>query len=278
MSAAKPVRAENSRLSQVFDSLLATLRLFVRENRITHDEYRSAVAFMTEVGHKGEVSLLCDVFVEVSVDAVDNNGRPGTITTIEGPFYVSDAPAMKSPCVLPHRPDESGPVLFFSGTIISSKGEPLAGAILDLWQSDAHGRYSHFDIPKTEAPYNLRARVMTDRQGKFDVQTRLPGPYEIPKAGPTGALLAAMGRHAWRPAHLHMKVEHSGHRTLTTQLFLKNDPWIDSDVVEGAVKKALIVDPVRHADPNDLHRKKLSESYFTLSYDFVLEPAMSKAA
>ena len=278
MSVAKAVRAENSRLNEVFDSLLTTLRNFVKENRITHDEYRRAVAFMTEVGQKGEVSLLCDVFIEVSVDAVDNSGRLGTITTIEGPFYVHDAPVLKSPCVLPQRPDESGPALLFSGTVRSSKGEPLPEAVLDLWQSDTHGLYSHFDIPEKEAPYNLRARVTTDRQGKFDVQTRLPAPYEIPKAGPTGVLLAALQRHAWRPAHLHMKVEHPGHRTLTTQLFLKKDPWIDSDVVEGAVKQALIVDPVMHNDPDDLRRRNFSEPYYTLSYDFVLEPAISKAA
>jgi protocatechuate 3,4-dioxygenase beta subunit len=110
------------------------------------------------------------------------------------------------------------------------------------------------------------------------VQTRLPGPYEIPKAGPTGALLAAMDRHAWRPAHLHMKVEREGYRTLTTQLFLKNDPWIDSDVVEGAVKQSLIVDPVRHDNQEDLRQKKLTEPYYTLYYDFVLAPSMAKAA
>ena len=69
----------------------------------------------------------------------------------------------------------------------------------------------------------------------------MPAPYEIPKSGPTGALLAAIDRHAWRPAHLHMKVQHPGYRPLTTQLFLKNDPWMESDVVEGAVKNALIV-------------------------------------
>jgi catechol 1,2-dioxygenase len=278
MTATKTQRSESSRLTEVFDNLLDTLRSFIRENHITHDEYRRAVAFLREVGQKGEVSLLCDVFVEVAVDAVDNNGRSGTITTIEGPFYLPDAPALKSPCVLPHRPDEPGPVLFFSGTVRSSNGEPLPGAILDLWQSDTHGRYSHFDIPEAQAPFNLRARVSTDHAGRFDVQTRLPGPYEIPKAGPTGALLAAMGRHAWRPAHLHMKVERQGYRTLTTQLFLKNDPWIDSDVVEGAVKNALIVDPVRHDDPNDLRQRKMTEPYYTLDYDFVLEPSMAQAA
>jgi catechol 1,2-dioxygenase len=278
MSVTKTQHSESSRLNEVFDNLIAILRNFVRENGITHDEYRRAVAFMSEVGQMGEVPLLCDVFVEVTVDEVDNNGRSGTITTIEGPFYVPDAPALKSPCVLPYRSDEPGPVLFFSGTVRSSNGEPLPGAILDIWQSDTNGRYSHFDIPKAMAPYNLRARVTTDHNGKFDVQTRLPGPYEIPKTGPTGALLAAMGRHAWRPAHLHMKVERPGYRTLTTQLFLQNDPWIDSDVVEGAVKKALIINPIKHDDPNDLRQKNMAEPYYTLLYDFVLEPSMAKAA
>jgi catechol 1,2-dioxygenase len=277
MSVAKTARAESSRVSEVFDKLILALRSFIRENRITHDEYRRVVRFLTEVGQKGEMPLLCDVFVEVTVDEVDNNGRGGTTTTIEGPFYVPGAPTMKSPCVLPQRRDERGPVLFFSGTVRSLNGSPLPGGVLDLWQSDNQGLYSHFDIPESEARHNLRARVIADNDGKFDVQTRLPAPYEIPKAGPTGALLAALGRHAWRPAHLHMKVEGQGHRTLTTQLFLRNDPWIDSDVVEGAVKKALIVDPIKHDDPEDLRRKSLIIPYYTLSYDFVLEPRMAKA-
>ena len=278
MSTARTSQSDSTRLSQVFDSLMDTLRNFIRENRITHDEYRRAVAFLAEVGQKGETSLLCDVFVEVTVDEVDNKGRAGTVTTIEGPFYLPDAAAFKSPCVLPQRPDEPGPVLFFSGTIRSSTGQPLPGAILDLWQSDHNGRYSHFDIPKEQAPYNLRGRVSTDRNGTFDVQTRLPGPYEIPKAGPTGALLSALGRHAWRPAHIHMKVECEGYRLLTTQLFLKNDPWIDSDVVQGAVKNALIIDPIRHDDPNELRQMHLAQPYYTLSFDFVLEPSIAKAA
>lgn len=125
MKAAKTVTTEDPRLSEVFDKLLGTLRNFIRENRITHEEYRRAVAFLAEVGQKGEVSLICDVFVEVTVDEVANNGRGGTITTIEGPFYVPNAPAMKSPCELPHRPDEKGPVLFLSGVVRSPNGDPL---------------------------------------------------------------------------------------------------------------------------------------------------------
>jgi len=256
--------ALNPRLNDVFDSLVQTLRSFVRKNRITRDEYRHAVAFLTEVGQKGEVSLLCDVFAEVTVDEVENNGRSGTITTIEGPYYVPNAPVLKSPCVLPHRPDEPGDLLLFSGIVRSATGHSLSEAVIDLWQSDAEGQYSHFNIPERLAPYNLRGRVTTNHEGRFEIETRIPGPYEIPNTGPTGALLTAMGRHAWRPAHLHVKVQHPGYRSLTTQLFLKNDPWLESDVVEGAVKEALIVDPVKEHDR------------YVLSYDFALEPNASK--
>src|SRR5215469_9767324 len=264
MASEKATFAPNPRLNALFDSLLDTLRTFIRENHVTHDEYRRAVAFLSEVGQKGEVSLLCDVAVEVTVDEVENNGRPGTITTIEGPYYVPRAPLLKSPCALPHRADEPGDLVLFSGTVRSSTGRSLPEAVLDLWQSDANGRYSHFNIPEAVAPYNLRGRVTTNHEGRFEIETRIPGPYEIPNTGPTGALLAAMGRHAWRPAHLHVKVQHPGYRSLTTQLFLKNDPWLESDVVEGAVKEALIVDPVKEHDR------------YVLSYDLALEPNASK--
>jgi catechol 1,2-dioxygenase len=255
-----------------------TLRSFIRENRITHEEYRRAVAFLSELGTAGEMPLFCDVFLEVTVDEVDNRGRPGTVTTIEGPYYVPDAPELDSPCVLPHRADEPGPILVLSGTVRSTEGNALPRTILDLWQPDSHGRYSHANIPEKEAPYNLRGRVAVGDDGRFEVETRLPGSYEIPKAGPTGVLLAALDRHAWRPAHLHMKVESPGHRPLTTQLFLKSDPRIDSDVVEGAVKPSLIVEPVLHDDPAEIRRKGASGPYYTLSYDFVLEPARARAA
>jgi catechol 1,2-dioxygenase len=272
MSNEKTLAAKEApRLNQLFDNLVGTLRDFIRENRVTHEEYRRAVAFLTEAGAKGEIPLLFDVFVEVTVDEVDNNGRPGTRTTVEGPFYLPNSPVLKSPCVLPHRKDEPGPVLFLSGSVRGQDGRPLPGAVVDMWQSDSDGRYSHFDIPAETARNNLRARVIADDQGGFEVQTWMPGAYEIPKHGPTGAVLTAMGRHHWRPAHLHMKVEHEGHRTLTTQLFLKNDPWIDSDVVVGAVKQSLIVDPVKHEDPAELRARTLTKPFYTQSFDFVLD-------
>lgn len=265
------------RLKQVFDKLLVNLRQFIRDNQIDHDEYRQAVAFMLETADKGEIPLLMDVLLEATVDQVDSVGRDGTASSVEGPFYVADAPAMKSPAVVPHRPNEPGEVLFVSGTVRSTDGTPLAGAIVDIWQADAQGAYSHFNIPKADAPFNLRARVSADQDGGFEIQTWLPAPYQIPKDGPTGSILKATGRHPWRPAHLHFRLSHPGFETLTTQLFVHDDPWIDSDVV-GAVKAPLVIRFDRHDSPAELKARGQQRPFRTARYDFVLGSAIARAA
>ena len=271
------MRVHDPRLTEVFEDLLSTLRNFIRKHQVSHDEYRLAVGFVMETAAKGEIPLLFDVFLEATVDQVDAVGRAGTETSVEGPFYAPDAPLMKSPCVLPHRPNEPGDVLFASGTVRSVDGEPLGSAMLDMWQTDAQGAYSHFNIPEKQAPWNLRARVIADENGKFEVQTWVPSPYQIPKDGPTGVLLKGIGRHAWRPAHLHLRITHPACETLTTQLFFTGDPWIDSDVV-GAVKQSLIVSLKKHEDRADLQKRGVDKPYCTISYDFALPRLIRKAA
>ncbi len=148
MNAAKALDARNPRLSEIFDDLVASLTALIRQHRVTHEEYRRALAFLMEVSDKGEIPLLADVFLEVTVDGVGSAGRTGTATCIEGPFYVPDAPTMKSSCVLPHRANEPGDLLFFSGAVRSTDGAALSGAVVDIWQADARGAYSHFNIPR----------------------------------------------------------------------------------------------------------------------------------
>jgi len=275
MTATKTVEVPPRRLNEIFDDCVSSLRALIRKHHITHDEYRRAVGFLTEVGRRdAEMTLLMDVFLEATVDQVESAGRKGTESAVEGPFYLPDAPAIKSPCVLPHRANEPGDVLIFSGTVRGIDGSALPGAVVDIWHADANGAYSHFNVPKAEAPFNLRARVTSDDRGRFEIQTWVTAPYEIPKAGPTGALLAALGRHAWRPAHIHIRFSHEGFETLTTQVFLKGSPWIDSDVV-GAVKQSLVAGLEKHEDPADLRRRGLERPYFTLHYDFVLPRASS---
>ncbi len=268
--------SSNARLKELFDAMLETARQFIREHDLTHAEYRQAVAFALEVAEKGEIPLFVDVLLEATVDQVDGAGREGTASSVEGPFYVPDAPAMKSPAVLPHRENEPGEVLFLSGTVRATDGTPLSGATVDIWQADAEGAYSHFNIPQAEAPFNLRARIATDKDGGFEVQTWVPASYEIPKHGPTGEILKATGRHAWRPAHVHFRLSHPGFQTLTTQLFVSDDPWIDSDVV-GAVKAPLVIDFARHDKPEELRERGQKRPFRTAKYDFVLASAMAKA-
>jgi catechol 1,2-dioxygenase len=177
---------------------------------------------------------------------------------------------LERPYVLPQRENEDGEILFFSGTVRSTHGAPLVGALLDIWQADATGRYSQFNYQ--EPRYNLRGRLQTDDKGRFEVRTVVPSSYEIPKAGPTGKLLAALGRHAFRPAHLHVKLSDEACEPLTTQLYMDGDPWIESDVV-GAVKAPLVARLTKHDSPGDLVARGLKRPYFTLSYDFTLGPS-----
>jgi len=269
MNPGKTPASTGTRLETVFGDLVEELRAFIRTHRISYDEYHRALEFLAEIGAAGEMPLLIDVFLETMVDEVSYGGRPGTESCLEGPYYVSGAPLLEAPYVLPQREDESGEILLFCGTVRSARGAPLVGAMLDLWQADAMGRYSQFDYK--EPRYNLRARVRTDDEGRFDVRTIVPAPYEIPKAGPTGKLLAALGRHAFRPAHLHVKLSHEGYESLTTQRFIDGDPWIDSDVV-GAVKAPLVARLTKHGSPADLAARQLERPYFTLNYDFTLAP------
>jgi catechol 1,2-dioxygenase len=276
MSSAKN-QFDKPRLNQLFDDLNATLKDFIRKHQVTYEEFHCALAFLSEVGEKGETPLLFDVFLESTVDVVNNSGRGGTETAVEGPFYLPDMPEMKSPCTLPHRPNEPGDVLIFLGTVRSTEGNPLPGAIVDYWQADAEGAYSHFNIPKEKAPFNLRARVKADDLGRFEIQTWVPSSYEIPKGGPTGALVKALGRHAWRPAHLHALVQYPGCADLITQVFLQGDKWIDSDVV-GAVKESLIAGMQRHEDKAEIAKRGLKHPFYTLEFDFVLPGGVKKAA
>ncbi|MGH2721511.1 MAG: catechol 1,2-dioxygenase, partial [Actinomycetota bacterium] len=118
--------------------------------------------------------------------------------------------------------------------------------------------------------YNLRGRIKTDEDGRYEVRTVLPSPYEIPKTGATGKLLHALGRHAFRPGHIHFKVSCGNFRPLTTQLYFEGDPWLGSDVV-GAVKSSLVM-PLEKRD-DEIGSPPLGGPYIACAYDFVLSPA-----
>jgi protocatechuate 3,4-dioxygenase beta subunit len=229
------------RLNQVVDRLTRALHEAATELRITEDELRTGLRFLNEVGEKGEFPLLSDVLgMSVLVDAITHGDSEngGTATNVEGPFYKPGAPMLERPYSLASE-EEPGEALLVSGRVTDSgTGAPVPGAVLDVWQANAAGIYDTQDPSLDE--FHLRGRMAVDDKGEYEFRTVVPPPYEIPKDGPVGALLRTLGRHAFRPAHLHAKVTADGYAPLTTMVYFAGDPYLDSDTI-GAVKGSLVV-------------------------------------
>ena len=239
---------------QVLEAVYAT----IREHQVTYAEYDALKAWLIQVGADGEWPLFLDVFVEHVVEEVAGAGREGSKGAIEGPFYAPGAPAFGAEATLPMRPDEKGTPMTFHGQVRAVDGTPLGGALVDIWHCDDDGFYAQFapGIPE----WNLRGRVTADENGTFTIHTMQPAPYQIPTDGATGAIIRAANWHAWRPAHLHLKVSADGHQLITTQLYFPGDPHNDDDIA-SAVKPELMLDPKPSGDGVDVE------------YDFVLDSA-----
>ena len=241
---------------EVLDAVHAT----IRKHKVTYDEYNALKAWLINVGQDGEWPLFLDVWVEHVVEEVANENRGGSKGTIEGPYYVPNSPASVGEATLSMRENEPGTPLLFQGQVTSVDGTPLPGAKVEIWHADAEGFYSQFapNIPE----WNLRGTVVADADGNFLIHTLEPAPYQIPTDGSCGKLIAAAGWHAWRPAHLHLKVSAPGHALVTTQLYFPGDPHNEDDIA-SAVKPELLLDikPANTGEGNQV------------IYDFVLDKA-----
>jgi catechol 1,2-dioxygenase len=229
----------------------------IREHEVTYPEFQAAKAWMIQVGEGGEWPLFLDVFVEHVVEDVTSQAQLGSKGTILGPYYLPDAKPLPAKATLPMRDDEKGTPLVFAGQVRDVDGTPLGGAEVDIWQADSEGYYSGFAPHLPEG--NLRGVVTTDEEGRFEIRTIQPAPYQIPTDGPTGKLITAAGWHPWRPAHLHLIVRAPGHRSITTQLYFQGGEYLESDVAE-AVKPELVLTP-----------QTTDDGALRSTYDFVLE-------
>lgn len=248
------------RVSEIAREVLEGLYATIRKHKVSYDEYNALKAWLIQVGLDGEWPLFLDVWVEHEVEVVNSEHREGNKGTIEGPYYVPGSPEQGARGAVPMRADEPGTPLVWSGRITSTDGSALAGGKVEIWHADALGFYSQFapDLPE----WNLRASFTADENGEFEITTVQPAPYQIPTDGSCGKLIAAAGWHAWRPAHIHVKVSAPGHELLTAQLYFPGDEHNDDDIA-SAVKPELILDPKPAVDGTGV----------TVSYDFVLDPA-----
>ncbi|WNE94352.1 catechol 1,2-dioxygenase [Streptomyces luomodiensis] len=251
---------DTRRVDTLVSELLAATHDIIRRHKLTYAEYDALKAWLIRVGEDGEWPLFLDVWVEHVVEEVANENREGSKGTIEGPYYIPGAPRLPAEATLPMRENEAGTPLLFHGQVSSVDGTPLAGALIEMWHADDDGYYSQFAPGLPE--WNLRGAVVADDQGNFAIHTIEPAPYQIPTDGACGSLIEAAGWHAWRPAHLHLKVSAPGHQLITTQLYFRGGRHVEDDIAQ-AVKPELILDPGPAADGNG-HQVR---------HDFILDKA-----
>ena len=257
------------KLLRVSNELIAYLQELVTRFEVNENELRQVVTFLTRVGQQNEFQLLLDVLgISVLVDDITHGQEhDGTAHNVEGPFYRADAPLRTMLC----RDDEEGDILFVSGHVTAAgDGRPLPGALLDVWQTNRQGYYENQDASQPD--YNLRGRLLTDEQGRYEFRSIVPGAYEVTRGGPVAELLLALNRHGWRPSHIHLKVSCPGFVPLTTMLFMSGDPWLQSDAI-NAVKDSLIVELEKHESQADMQARGIDRPFYTGHYDFSLNAA-----
>ncbi len=271
--------AQDARLRRVLDALVRHLHDFAREVELTEAEWAQGIDFLTRVGHitddrRQEFILLSDVLGLSTLVTAQNNSRPAGCTeaTVFGPFYVPDAPVVRNGDDIAHG--AHGQPCFVSGTVRGIGGEPVAGATIDVWQSDEDGTY---DVQRPGLDHAQgRARLASEADGRYHFRSILAVPYPIPHDGPVGQLLDRTGRHPWRPAHLHFMIQAPGYETLITHVFREGGEYLESDAVFG-VRSSLVAD-WKPRDPGTApDGSRMDAPFYTLDYDFVLNPASQAA-
>jgi hydroxyquinol 1,2-dioxygenase len=266
--------ATDSRVRQVSEALVQYLHSFLREVRPTQKEWEYGIDFLTRAGHmcddkRQEFILLSDTLgVSMLVDAINHPVPEGaTETTVLGPFFVQAAPERRLGDDISGGME--GEAMIVTGSVSSVDGQPLVGAVVDVWHSDDDGYYDVQQLDKA-GDFAMRARFCADQNGRFHFWSIKPAAYPIPHDGPVGEMLKAQGRHPWRPAHVHFMISAPGYEQLVTHVFVAGDQYLDSDVVFG-VKDSLINEFKRCSPGPAPDGRMLDSSFVHLNYDFGLK-------
>jgi catechol 1,2-dioxygenase len=257
-------KIEDARVKEIVQGLIGYLHRYVKEFKPTDEEWEFAWTFMANMAkftgpERNEYLLLFDVLgVSQLIEAVDHQ-RPAGYALV-GPFYRANAPARKKGESVASS-DTAGDRVRVTGKVYDiDSGAPIR-ATLDVWQAATNGLYENQD--KNQPDYNLRGRFETDSSGTFELIALMPTAYPAPTDGPVGELLRIAHRSPYRPAHIHFIVFAPNYETFVTQVFVKGDKQIASDVVFTASDTMV----------GDFHREN---SEWRLNYDFPLKRGVSK--
>ena len=267
----------NPRLKELMQALTRHLHNFLREVRLTEDEWNAAIEFLTAAGHitddkRQEFILLSDVLgATMQTIAVNNQAYKGaTEATIFGPFFTEDAPEI--PIGGDIAGGAAGQPCWVEGTVTDTEGSPVPGARIEVWEADEDGFY---DVQYTDQRVAGRAHLFADEDGRYSFWGLTPTAYPIPHDGPVGKMLESVGRSPVRASHLHFMVTAEGRRTLVTHIFVEGDPQIEiGDSVFG-VKDSLIkrFEPQPAGTPTPDGRDLGNQAWARTRFDVVLAPA-----
>jgi hydroxyquinol 1,2-dioxygenase len=260
------------RLNEIYTSLIQHLHDFAREVNLTEPELQQGRNFINQASHHtqeipaGEIHMLTDLLGLSELVELLHDAHRGTEGNLEGPLYVPNAPERQMGDRL--GVDAEGDTLFVSGSILDLNGEPIAHALIDVWQPNSKGLYDIQD--PAQSPGNFRGRFITDSSGKYGFETVVPMGYNVPASGPSGELLRLLGRHTWRAAHIHFKLSAPACVPLTTQIYIDGDAHLNSDTT-FAVRSA-IVQLQKHEALDQLKARNQTKPFYTTEFDFVLKP------
>jgi len=264
----------NSRTKEIVNRIVSDLFHTIEDLDVQPEEFWSAVHYLTAAGQSSEYGLIAaglgfEHFLDLRMDEAEARAgiTGGTPRTIEGPLYVAGAPEQKGFARLDQDP-QPGEILFMQGQVRDKDGQPLAHALVEVWHANHLGNYSFFDPNQT--PFNLRSSIRTDAQGRYRFRSRVQVGYSVPPNGATDILLKQLGRHGTRPAHIHFFVSAPGHRKLTTQINIANDPYLWDDFA-FATRDGLVPDIKHVTDAAAIRAQEIDEPFYTIDFDFTLQ-------
>ncbi|MDM1769690.1 dioxygenase [Acinetobacter sp. 226-4] len=270
-------KIENERQKYLITTLAAKLHEYIEDVQLSQNEWEMAIDFLTRTGQmchgqRQEYILLSDVMgVSMLVDEINHHQHEKqTPSTVFGPFFIPEMPVRDyGASIVEHADMEAEQLpLLITGQVVDPDLNPIKNAKIEIWQTAENGMYSGQDAAQQLG--NLRGIFYSQAQGEYAIQSIIPVSYQIPSDGPVGELLNFSKRHFWRPAHIHFMITAENYHRLVTHLFLKDDPYLESDTVFG-VKDALVVDYQRCEYSAEIEQKfNIHSAYYKVDYQFVL--------
>lgn len=274
---------QDPRFKTIITSLVKHLHSFVRDVELTEAEWIGAIQFLTATGQactdkRQEFILLSDTLgvsmlvITLAQERLKKLAPTVGVTeaTVQGPYYWQGAPEL--PLGSDIAQGVKGEPTLYRGRLTDEHGAPIAGGVLDIWSGDGEGTYDMQLPDQTEML--LRGKFRTDELGRYWFWSIRPFYYPVPIDGPVGVMLNKMGRHPNRPGHIHMKVSASGYLPVTTHLFVKDSPYLDSDAVFG-VRDSLVVDYEKQGPGVAIDGRSMKSNYYVVNFDFQLQKVAS---